>query len=152
MQSILKDSQEALSNDFWPKLKRRALILWYILPALKDGLTPVNDYGELTREVRSSSTEDYSQFRLHCRLRAACWVMIVCQFFRMKWACREYSIMCLRACLRERAPAALTFEVRNENGTFRGHMSVRKPGSEADSQCSVDFPFCDSDEGPWKRG
>jgi hypothetical protein len=157
---------ESESPSLFSVLLRRCTIALFMPVALYDGLVAVRDYKALAKAVHKQGNNEYSRFRLHCRFRAAHWIMRLSDWFNRGWACREYSVMLLRACLREGAPALLRFEVRKEDDGYTGHMSIIK-GPETDiedgtevsdsvvseSDCiTVDFPFVEDGISRWKRG
>lgn len=131
--------------------KRRLFILLYIVHAIFDGLCRVSDYGKLAEKVMAHSRLNYSQFHLTLRFRACSIVMKIAERLGSKWACRHYSIMLLRACLREGAPSNLCFEIRMEDGRYVGHMTI-SDSQDDDSNMTVKLPFNDTDENPWNRG
>lgn len=131
--------------------KRRLYILFYMFQSLLDGLSAVQDYSALAEEVMDKSREDYSQLHLSLRFRACSLIMSISERIGSKWACRQYSIMLLRACLREHAPSSLSFEVRKENSEYVGHMTIGS-SEDQDPGMSVKLPFDDNNSGKWKRG
>ena len=135
------DSNIFANDSFFDKFIRRIQIMYFMFQSFYDVIMPVKHYGELvytsdgslnenntntdkTESLISDKEDNFLERRLALRIRACYLLMKICHYFNKSWACRQYSIMKIRAYKREGISSALNFEVRLENGKYIGHISA----------------------------